>query len=107
MPTLAASRGPGTRWFDTSAFVRPQPLKFGNAGRNIRVGPGLCNYDFGLFRTIPVRERYRLQIRGEFFNLTNTPHFNNPAASLEAPTFGSVNSAFGDRRIQLGAKLEF
>src|SRR5262249_15869127 len=99
--------GPGTKWFDTSAFARPQTLRLGNAGRNILEGPGLTNYDFGVFRTIPIRERRRLQIRGEFFNLSNTPHFNNPGAALETTTFGTVSTAFGDRRVQLGAKLEF
>ena len=99
--------GPGTKWFDTSAFARPAALRFGNAGRNTLVGPGLTNFDASLFRIIPIGERYRVQLRGEFFNVTNTPHFNNPAAALESPTFGVVNSAYGERRIQLGAKIEF
>jgi carboxypeptidase family protein len=99
--------GPSGFWFDTSSFARPVPLQFGNAGKNILVGPGLINYDTSIFRNFQLAETWRLQLRGEFFNVTNTPHFNNPVANFELPAFGSINSAFGERRIQLGAKLEF
>lgn len=99
--------GPNARWFDTTAFARPPALQFGNAGKNILVGPGLVNYDASIFRNFRLQETWRLQLRGEFFNITNTPHFNNPIANFELPAFGSINSAFGERRIQLGAKLEF
>jgi hypothetical protein len=99
--------GPGTHWFDPAAFQRPAPLTFGNAGKNILVGPGLIDYDASIFRTFAFTERLRLQFRGEFFNITNTPHFNNPNGSFESPAFGTVTSAFGERRIQLGVKLDF
>ena len=42
----------------------------------------------------------------EAFNITNTPHFNNPVTVLENPSFAHVTSAYGERRIQLGVKLE-
>jgi hypothetical protein len=33
----------------------------------------------GFFRQFPIRERLKLQFRGEIFNATNTPHFANPS----------------------------
>jgi Carboxypeptidase regulatory-like domain/TonB dependent receptor-like, beta-barrel len=99
--------GPGTTWFDTTAFTRAAPLQFGNAGKNILVGPGLLDYDTSIFRNFAVRERFRMQFRGEFFNVLNTPHFNNPTASFDSPAFGTVSSAYGERRIQVGLKLQF
>jgi hypothetical protein len=100
--------GAAALWFEPAGFARSAPLKFGNAGKNILVGPGLVNYDASLFRNFRFGEgRKNFQFRGEVFNITNTPHFNNPVAALENPSFGHVISAYGERRIQLGAKLEF
>jgi hypothetical protein len=55
-----------------------------------------------------------LQLRAEFFNLFNTPQFDNPASTVSAGAIGKVSSA-GDeplfqrleRQIQLGAKFTF
>jgi hypothetical protein len=55
-----------------------------------------------------------LQLRAEFFNLFNTPQFDNPGATVTAGTIGKISSA-GDepifqrleRQIQLGAKFTF
>jgi hypothetical protein len=99
--------GPGGVWFDTNALGRPAPLQFGSAGKNILVGPRLINYDASVFRNFRLTERWRLQFRGEFFNITNTPHFNNPMGALDNASFGHVTTSYGERRIQLAAKLEF
>ncbi|MEO0996258.1 MAG: cell division protein FtsZ, partial [Pseudomonadota bacterium] len=40
--------------------------------------PGLINVDMGLFRKFDINERMDLQFRAEAFNISNTPHFNNP-----------------------------
>src|SRR6185503_20237084 len=47
-PNLPADQRDPQRWFDTSAFVQPEPFTFGNAGRNIVVAPGLTNIDLSL-----------------------------------------------------------
>jgi len=45
-PNLIANpnNGPHTpaEWFDTSAFALPEQFSFGNAGRNVVIGPGLA-----------------------------------------------------------------
>jgi hypothetical protein len=51
---------------------------------NILRGPGIANWDFGLFRRFAVTERWNLEFRMEAFNFTNTPHFNNPGASVNS-----------------------
>jgi hypothetical protein len=105
-------------WFNPCAFAVPAltPLGlpvWGTAGRNILTGPAFSNLDFSLSRTIPFRtENHRLQIRGEFFNLTNHPNFDIPNHVLGSPTFGQVLSAnaYGSkppRQIQLGLKYIF
>jgi hypothetical protein len=108
LPNRPMLVGPGLRWFDTSVFSAPSPNRFGYAGRNLFSGPGLVNLDASLFRNFTVRERYRLQFRAEAFNVTNTPHFNNPGGGFGSPTFGVVTSGIDDSRgIQLGLKMSF
>jgi hypothetical protein len=86
--------GPGTPWLDPTAFKAVTDVRFGNTGRNILRGPGLGNTDAGLFRNIPLNERINMQFRAEAFNLTNTAHFDNPAANLASPaSFGTITSA--------------
>lgn len=100
-------------WFNPCAFAAPQPGRFGNAGRNILIGPGFHNLDFSLAKNIPFRtEGRRLQLRAECFNLSNHPNFDIPNHSMDAPTFGQVLSAnaYGTkppRQIQLGLKYVF
>jgi hypothetical protein len=105
--TLLKGAGPGQLWFDTSAFGQPGANRFGNAGRNTIPGPGLVNYDVSLVRNFAIRERARLEIRGEFYNVTNTPHFNNPVNNFNAGNFGQITSAYGERDVQLGARFTF
>ena len=51
----------------------------------------------------------KLQIRVEFYNITNTPNFANPIAQLGAPGFGTINSTGNSapRQIQFAAKYLF
>jgi hypothetical protein len=70
-----------------------------------------------LFKHFKVTERFNVEIRGEAFQITNSPQFNNPSSSLTSSTFGYVNSTLGSgsgvngtgggRAIQLGAKVTF
>ena len=122
-------------WFNTSAFVSVPltgPLangQWGNSGRNILQGPGTKNIDFSVFKNFQVAESKVLQIRGEFFNLFNTPQFNNPSAVAPGPAatsttlvpniatgaaYGTISSAGSpttfqriSREIQLAAKFTF
>lgn len=99
-------------WFNPCAFAAA-PGRFGNAGRNALIGPGLANLDFILLKDFPFDgERRRLQLRFEFFNLFNHPNFDLPDRVFDSPTFGRVLSAnaYGSRpprQIQLGLKYIF
>lgn len=98
----------GVPWFDTSAFSAPADKTFGNVGRNVLTGPDLVNLDLSIFRTVALGEKVKLEIRGEAFNSTNTPHFNNPGGTFGTSTFGLITSAANDSRVvQLGAKISF
>jgi hypothetical protein len=47
-------------------------------------GPGLINADVSLFRQFNLTERWRIQVRAEAFNFTNTPHWANPGANVNS-----------------------
>jgi hypothetical protein len=105
-------------FFNTAAFVdNAVPFTFGNAGRNIVRGPGFQNWDFSIFKTIPVRETMRFEFRTEFFNIWN--HVNPLIEPLglisEEPTplefgtpeYGFPKGARDPRFIQFGLKFYF
>ena len=111
---LPASQRRIERWFDTSAFVTPAAFTFGNSGVNILQGPGTVQFDLGAAKSFAFRERFRLDYRAEFFNLFNTPQFNNPNASVGAQGAGVISSAGSkatfqrtSRQIQMALKLSF
>jgi len=93
------------RWFDVSAFAVQPQFTYGNSGRNILFGPGVTNLDFSLAKVFSLTERFRVQFRAEAFNASNTPAFGNPAANINTPGVGTINSAGEPRRVQFGLKL--
>ena len=83
-------------WWDPSTLADPDDIggtpRFGTCGSNILRGPGLINMDMGIFRKFQVSERVDVQFRSEAFNVTNTPHFNNPNSNIASSGFGVVTS---------------
>jgi hypothetical protein len=61
----------------------------------------------GFFKNIPIHERWRLQFRGELFNIFNRVNFNDPTTSVSAAGFGSIRGAADPRIGQLALKLLF
>jgi hypothetical protein len=133
----------GSPWFDTTAFAPPPcqsatpsascptgapdqiagaAQQVGNVGRNSMIGPGFFNLNAALSKTTQFGERFRLQLRLETVNTTNTPQFANPnggCCTSNNANFGSVTSTIGSgsgsvnagtggpRSVQVAAKLTF
>jgi len=96
------------RWFDPAAFAVPAAFTYGSAGHNVLRAPGLVNLDFLVGRIFRLRETTRLELRGEFFNLTNTAHFGRPNATIGSPQAGRITgTAVPNRQVQLGLRLVF
>ncbi|HVI08931.1 MAG TPA: hypothetical protein VND65_11645 [Candidatus Binatia bacterium] len=104
-------------WFDTSAFQRPAtntvtgtPLAPGNTPRNPFTGAGTKTMDLSVGKFFPVTEQVKLELRGEFFNLFNTPQFSQPDGNMnDGGKFGEVTSLRLDsqREIQLTFRVSF
>ena len=87
--------GRNVPFFDPLAFKSITDVRYGTSGRNILRGPGAVNSDISVFRTFPLTERFKLQFRAEAFNVSNTPHFNNPStnvSNMRLNADGSINS---------------
>ena len=71
--------------------------------------PAKPQLNVALEKTIPFSERYRLQFRGEAFNVTNTPIRPGPDTNFNSNTFGQLPKSQNNfpRVIQLAAKLYF
>ena len=106
--------GPGQVFYDTTAYATVTEPRFGTAGFNSLRGPGIVNWDFGLFREFRLTERYRLQFRAESFNFSNTPHFDLPDSDVSSDTFMQISSTTGlgregidERQIRFGLRFSF
>ncbi|HEV3202240.1 MAG TPA: hypothetical protein VGZ73_30290, partial [Bryobacteraceae bacterium] len=101
--------GPGTVYYDPTAFAPGTVNTFGSTGRNILRNPGAWNTDLSVSRQFDIKERLKMQFRGEFFNLPNTSHFNGPASTsvTGGSTFMSIRSSYGERQIRFGLRLQW
>ena len=99
--------GPGQKWFDTGAFTTTTAGTFGNSGIGVVRGPGLKELDFSIQKVFLVTEAKRVELRTEFFNLTNTPIFGAPVRNVTSATFGEITSSQGERQVQFALKLYF
>jgi Carboxypeptidase regulatory-like domain/TonB dependent receptor len=93
------------------------PVPFGipsNVGRNHFYGPGINNWDFNFAKNTSITERFKLQLRFEFYNMFNRTQFAKPVNTIGNPNFGYSLSQVGQndgttgaRQVQIGAKLQF
>ena len=119
-----------TTWFNTASFAAPatcvaytaaNPVAcaVGNSQRNQFRGPGYFSDNLSLFKAFALfRERVAMEVRGDAFNMTNTPAFGLPTSTLTSSSFGritstlgsgvgNVNGVGGPRVLQAGVKFTF
>ncbi len=112
-PVYSCGDGRLVACIDKSAFAVPGNISqgifaYGNAGRNILRGPHLFNTDMSIHKSFQIKERLRFTFRAEAFNAFNSPQFANPAANIEAATFGNITAtSTASRTIQFGGKISF
>jgi hypothetical protein len=99
--------GRGPLWFDITAFAAPGANRFGNAGRNSLRGPGFTTYDVSMVRNLRLSEKFRLELRGEAYNISNTPRWGNPTNNVNNANFGQILAASGERELQIAVRLTF
>ena len=111
----------GGCYAQNGTILYPQAVgTFGNMGRNILRGPGFSNWDASIGKTWKLKERLKIQLRGEMFNVANHANFATGSVGNDLTTpdsFGRAKAtpdvqkanpvigSGGSRHIQLGAKI--
>lgn len=96
------------RWIDGTQFSNPPPYRFGNAPRtyNGTRNNAASQVDVTVSKNFKPVEKFELQFRAEFFNLSNTPRFGTPNETFGNPQFGVVSAQSNQSRIvQFALKL--
>ena len=120
VPGVVSKPGTFLQYFDPAAFAgscalaayksNPYcqvPGTFGNAGRDIFHAPGSIQFDMAISRTFRINERFKTELRGDFFNIMNHANLGTPASAISSATFGQITSFGGPRLIQVAMKLYF
>src|SRR5262249_43684450 len=122
-PDLVGDPNSGPRtpklWFNKAAFAQPAPGTFGNAGRNVILGPNLHSVDLSLNKLTKITERTSVQFRAEIINVFNRVNFSLPNVDFNSSTFGAISETpdvtagnprlgeGGPRVVQFGLKFIF
>ncbi|HEX4156583.1 MAG TPA: carboxypeptidase regulatory-like domain-containing protein [Acidobacteriaceae bacterium] len=102
-------------WFSTSSFAAPVApwdggsTGFGNASKDMIVGPGLFNWNISVYKDflLTSHEGPRIQLRAESYNTFNHTEFNGIDTGSADSSFGQVTSTMDPRVFQFGAKFLF
>jgi hypothetical protein len=111
------------QWFNIQAFSLQPPGTYGNAGRDVAIGPGIFSWDFSTLKNFYFTEKKYLQFRFEVFNFLNHPNFGDPGLTLQnnrldangqplvgTGSFGTISSTRAGidmRELQFSLKLIF
>jgi hypothetical protein len=93
--------------YEGRSFVIAPQYTYGNAGRNILIGPAYASVDAVLSRRLVFGASRNLELRLEAFNLLNRTNLQLPDSFVDRPTFGQSLSAFPRRQFQLAARFTF
>ena len=82
----------GVLGFNPDAFAAPVGLTDGTFGRNNLRLPGRLNFDFGLFKSFPIKERYAFEFRWENFNVFNHTQLDAIGGNTSSSGTGAIAS---------------
>jgi Carboxypeptidase regulatory-like domain len=103
-------------WLNFAGFTQNAAGTFGTISKGSLRYPGLYLWDMGLSKTFSLTERFKLQLRGEFFNIFNHVNFDEAGATgnlakLSAGgtkgNFGALTTALDPRIGQVALKVIF
>jgi hypothetical protein len=106
-------------WFNvqnpdgSAIFTAPAANTFSTQRvRNIIYQPGFQNWNAGLFKAFPIKERVGFQFRAEAFNVFNHPNLGGASGggvgfNPNSANFGKVTTKGSERNMQLSLRLYF
>jgi hypothetical protein len=99
-----------SKWFDTSVFKQAQaftprtnPYQYEGL-----TGPNYWNLDSTISKNFSITERFKLELRMEGYNLTNSVMPGNPILGVTSTQFGGITSQVNyGREVQYTLRLHF
>ena len=83
-------------------------------GRNSNYTTRYLNLDTNVLKKIAITERWKAELRGEFFNITNNQNFDTPSTFKDITVYGATTNFLnttlqtgGSRTFRVGGKLIF
>ena len=105
---VGADNAGNTAGFAGQVFFNPGAGEVGNLEVLTFDGPPQNRVDLALSKRFRLYDRYRLEFKGEAFNLFNTPSFFRGDMDINSTTFGRITSVnVGARVVQLSVRFEF
>lgn len=97
-----------TAGFSGQVFFNPVAGQLGTLQRLSLDGPPVLSWDASLSKRLTFGRRYGVEVRGDFFNVTNSAIFRVGDYDINSTTFGRVTAlAVGPRVTQVAVKFTF
>ena len=123
-PVLPSDQRTDQRWFDARVWrgdlgepyngepfgIKPNSADWeygSNIPRNIVSGPHFYNVDASILKFVPITERVKVRLDGQFFNLFNHKNLRNPGNSGVITNAIPLTSGSDSRVAQVQVKIEF
>ena len=106
-PNEVTPATPDAVMYEGRAFVMAPAYSFGDAGRNILIGPASASLDLAIGRTFSLGGDRRVELRAEIYNALNRANLSLPESFIDRPTFGQSVSADAPRQIQIVGRVNF
>jgi hypothetical protein len=95
------------QYFNTAAFSIPDPGTYGNAGRNIIIGPGSRLLNASFSRDVRLGPNRTVTLDLSATNLLNLVNYTGINTNVNSPSFGQVTSVRPMRSMQLNLRFRF
>jgi hypothetical protein len=100
-----------TPYLNKAAFVDPPAYTAGNIARTAPLGlftPHNADLDLSVRREFVIREKVRIALQADAFNINNAVHFAAPGTNIDTATFGIYSSMANEpRKLQFSARVSF
>lgn len=96
-------------YLNKALFSQPAPLTLGTSAPDYDqiMGCGTISENIALSKNMRFKERFRWQLRVEFYDVFNRHALGGINTSITSPLFGQITSASGNRTGQIGTRLDF
>jgi Carboxypeptidase regulatory-like domain/TonB dependent receptor len=106
--TISGANGFGSTPFAGQVFFNNGPGQSSGLRRAIVNGPWSASADVSLLKNFRVTERITFELRGEAYNVTNTPFFvPGQFLDINSASFGRITGTTGSRVFQFAGRVKF